>query len=116
MRNLCVKIPLLQAIKDIPILDKTIKELCLKKLGWKRKQPTKIQVVGQLAELIANKHRLLKYGNLGNPIVIVSIRQIPIPNTLVDQGAAINIMTVTTMEKLKLGNLRPTPISLELAD
>ena len=25
-------------------------------------------------------------------------------------------MTVTTMEELKLGNLRPTPISLELAD
>ena len=27
LRNLCVKIPLLQAIKDIPILAKTIKEL-----------------------------------------------------------------------------------------
>ena len=54
LRNLCVKISLLQAIKYIPILAKTIKELCLKKPGRKKKQPTKVQVVGQLAELISN--------------------------------------------------------------
>ena len=111
-----MKIPLLQSIKDIPILAKTIKELCLKKRGRKRKQPTKIQEVGQLAELITNQPRLLKYGNPGNPIVTAYIKQIPIPNTLVDQGDAINIMTAMTMEELKLGNLRPTPISLELVD
>ena len=74
LRNLCVKIPLLQAIKDIPILANTIKELCLKNPGRKRKQPTKIQVVGQLVELITNKPRLLKYGNPGNPIVTAYIR------------------------------------------
>ena len=81
LRNLCVKIPLLQAIKDIPILAKTIKELCLKKPGRKRKQPTKIQVVGKLAKLITNKPRLLEYGNLGNPIVIAYIKQTLVPNT-----------------------------------
>ena len=31
MRNVCIKIPLLQAIKEIPILAKTIKELSMKK-------------------------------------------------------------------------------------
>ena len=87
----------MQAIKDIPILAKTIKELCLKKPGRKKKQPTKVQVVGQLDELISNQPRLIKYGNPGNPIVTAHIKHIPIPNTLVDQGAAINIMTVTTM-------------------
>ena len=30
LRNLCIKIPLLQAIQDIPIYAKTIKELCIK--------------------------------------------------------------------------------------
>ena len=29
LTNVCVKIPLLQAIKDIPIYTKKIKELCL---------------------------------------------------------------------------------------
>ena len=33
-----------------------------------------------------------------------------------DQGDAINIMTVTTMEGPQLGNLKPTPITLELDD
>ena len=101
LRNLCVKIPLLQAIKYIPILAKTIKELCLKKPGRKRKQPMKIQVVGKLVEVITNKPRLLKYGNPRNPIVTTYIRQISIPNTLVDQGATINIMKVTTMVELQ---------------
>lgn len=112
LRNLCVKIPLLQAIKDIPILAITIKELCLKKLGRKKKQPTKIQVVGQLAELISNRPRVIKYGNPRNPKITSYIKQILVPNTLVDQGATINIMIVTTMEGLQLGNLRPTPITL----
>ena len=116
LRNLCVKIPLLQAIKDIPILAKTIKELCLKKPRQKKKQHTKVQVIGQLDELISNQPRLTKYVNPRNPIVTTHIKHIPIPNALVDQGVAINIMTVTTMEGLQLGNLKPTPITLELAD
>ena len=33
LKNICVKIPLLQAIKDIPIYSKVIKELCIKRPG-----------------------------------------------------------------------------------
>ena len=33
LTNVCVKIPLFQAIKDIPIYTKSIKELCLNKTG-----------------------------------------------------------------------------------
>ena len=69
-----------------------------------------------MVELISNGPRLTKYGNPGNPIVTTYIKQILVPNTLVDQGVSINIMTVTTMEGLQLGNLRPPPISLELVD
>jgi hypothetical protein len=39
LRNVCVKIPLLQAIKDVPIYAKTIRELCIKNPGRKRKRP-----------------------------------------------------------------------------
>ena len=35
LKNICVKIPLLEAIKDIPIYIKVIKELCIKCLGKK---------------------------------------------------------------------------------
>jgi hypothetical protein len=93
-----------------------IKELCIKKPGRKKKQPTTIQVVGQLVELMTKKTRLTKYANHGNPIVTTYIKNIHVPNTLVDKGVAINIITVTTMEGLQLENLKPTPILLELAN
>ena len=38
LNNVCIKIPLLQAIKNIPIYAKTIKDLCLKKAGRKKKK------------------------------------------------------------------------------
>jgi hypothetical protein len=39
LRNVCIKIPLLQAIKDIPIYAKIIRDIFLKKLGRKKKEP-----------------------------------------------------------------------------
>jgi hypothetical protein len=49
LRNICVKIPLLQAIKDIPIYSKIIRDLCIKNPRRKKKEPLVIQVVGQLS-------------------------------------------------------------------
>ena len=39
-----------------------------------------------------------------------------ITNVLVNLGEAINVMTIETIRKLGLTNLRPTPTVLELAD
>jgi hypothetical protein len=39
LRNICVNIPLLQTIKDIPIYAKIIRDICIKNLGRKRKEP-----------------------------------------------------------------------------
>ena len=41
---------------------------------------------------------------------------VEIPNVMVDLGAAINIITSETMNTLGLGNIKPTPTILELAD
>ena len=49
IRNIFIKIPLLQAIKEIPICTKIIKELCLKKPERKRLEPRTIQFVGRVA-------------------------------------------------------------------
>lgn len=35
-KNACVKIPLLQALKDVLIYTKVIKDLCTRKLGRKK--------------------------------------------------------------------------------
>ena len=46
LKNICVKISLLQSIKDIPIYSKVVKELCIKKPGRKQKDPPTIHLVG----------------------------------------------------------------------
>ena len=48
LKNICVKIPLLQAIKDIPIYNKVIKELCIKHPGKKQKDPLISHVIGDV--------------------------------------------------------------------
>ena len=45
LKQLCVKIPLLQAIKDVPIYNKLIKEKCFRHLGRRKKDASTINVI-----------------------------------------------------------------------
>ena len=116
LKNVCIKIPLLQAIKKILILAKTIKELSIKKPGRKEKETKRIYLVGKITDIMMGKLAIQKYVDLGCPIVKTHINGVEIPNTLIDLGAAINIMNKQTMEQLKLPNLLYTPTLLQLAD
>ena len=49
LKNLYVKISLLQAIRDIPIYAKAIRDICVKKLGMKTKDPPIVYVMGRLS-------------------------------------------------------------------
>ena len=57
-----------------------------------------------------------KYSDPGSFVVKVQINDISLSNTLIDLGAAINVMTKHTMERLGLTNLRQTTIVLQLDD
>ena len=116
LKNLYVKISLLQAIQDIPIYAKDIRDVCVKKPGMKPKDPPTMYVMGRLSKLLQGKTPLVKYGDPSNPIVTVHIDLVSISNTLVDLGATINIMNSETLKLLRLKNLRPTPTILELVD
>jgi hypothetical protein len=96
---------MLQDINDVPIYSKTIRDLCIKKTGRKQKDPLTNQVVGQLVDLMIEKIVMEKYVDPGNSVVIVSINNVPLYNTLIDLQASINIIIVPTMEKLQLENL-----------
>jgi hypothetical protein len=74
LKNLYVKIPLLQALQDIPIYAKTIKELCGRKPVRKIKNSSStVRVVGALSDLILGRQEPVKYADPGNPIVTVQI-------------------------------------------
>ena len=58
-----------------------------------------------------------KYLDPGSPVVDVHINGTIVPHTLIDLGAAINVMNKETMLKLNLqDSLRKTTIVLQLAD
>ena len=116
LKQLCVKIPLLQAMKDVPIYNKMIKEKCFKHPGRRRRDAPTINVIGQLSDLMLGLI-CLKYLDPGSLVVDVHINGTIIPHTLIDLGAAINVMTKDTMLKLNLqGSLRKTTTVLQLAD
>ena len=89
---------MLQDIKEIPILDKTIKELSIKKPGRKEKETKRIHLVGKITDIVMGKIGIQKYLDPGSPIVKTYINGVEIPNTLIDLGATINIMSKQTME------------------
>ena len=103
-------------MKDVPIYAKTLREYCSKKPAKKTKDPLTIHVMGKLSDFMMGKSIPVKYGDPGNPVLIVQINGVEIPNVLVDLGAAINVITTETMQTLGLQNLKHTPTVLELAD
>eukprot|EP00253_Pinus_taeda_P025515 PITA_25515 len=117
LKQLCVKIPLLQAIKDVPIYNKLIKEKCFRHPGRRKRDAPTINVIRQLSDLMLGQVIYPKYLDPESPVVDVHINGTIIPHTLIDLGVAINVMTRDTMLKLNLqSSLRKTSIVLQLAD
>lgn len=72
LRNLCAKISLLQAIKNVPLYNKFIKEEFLNKIGRKKDSPI-VTVIGQLENLMLGRVFVSKYLDPGNHVVDVYI-------------------------------------------
>jgi len=103
-------------MQDVRIYAKTIREYCSKRPGKKTKDPLTIHVMGRLFNIMLGKAMPVKYGDLGNPILIVQINGVDIPNVGVYLGTAINIITFETLLTLGLHDLKPTPTVLELVN
>lgn len=102
LKNLHVKIQLLQEIWDVPIYAKTVRDLCVRKPRRKPRGPLTVHVMGELSELMLGRTPPIKYGDPGNPTVTVKIGQTMIPEVFVDLGAAISIMPIETTQLLQL--------------
>ncbi len=112
VNNVCIKIPLLQDINEIPIFTKQIRDLSIKKPRRKRKEIKRIQIVGKIVDIMVRKITIQKYLDPGSLIVKTHINVIEIPNVLIDLGAIINIMSKQTLNQLELSNLQYTPTLL----
>ena len=100
LENVCIKIPLLQGIREIAILANTIKELGIKRPGRKPRETKRIHLVGKIVDIMMGKIAMQKYVDPWSPIFKTHINGIEIPNTLIELGATINIMSRQTMSNL----------------
>ena len=58
-----IQILLFQAIKDVPIYGKAIREACMTKPRRKKKDLTTVHVIGEFVDIMLGKFSIPKYSN-----------------------------------------------------
>ena len=108
-----VNIPLLDMIKQVPTYAKNFKDMCKVKRGLGIEK--KAFLIEQVSSIIQSK-TLVKYKDPGSPIISVNIGGTCIDKALLDLGASVNLLPYSVYKQLGLGELKPTNITLSLAD
>ena len=108
-----MNIPLLDMIKQVPTYAKFLKNLCTVKKGLSINK--KAFLTKQVSSIIQCK-TLLKYKDPGSPTISVNIRGTCIDKALLDLGASVNLLPYSMYKQLGLGELKPTNITLSLAN
>ena len=113
LRQVKVNIPLLDLINQVPAYAKFLKDLCTIKRGLGIEK--KAFLTEHVSALIQSKYPV-KYKDPCSPTIPVNIGGNCINKALLDLGASVNLMPHSVYKQLGLGELKPTPITLSLAD
>jgi hypothetical protein len=101
-----VNLPLLHIIKQMFAYAKVKKKHHLKKIAFLTK---KVSVIIQ--------HKVQpKYKDPGSPTISCTIGEYLVELALLDLGASINLLSFTIYQQMGFGDLKPTSITLQLAD
>ena len=87
--------------------------MCNKKR--KTQVPKKVFLASNISELF-NGPIPVKYKDPGSPTISCIIGQTTINRALLDLGASINLLPFSVYQQLGLGDLRPTQMTIQLAD
>ena len=113
LRQVKVNIPLLDMIKQVPTYAKFLKDLCTVKKGLGIEK--KAFLTEQVSAIIQSKTPM-KYKDPGSPTILVNIGGTCIDKAPLDLGASVNLLPYSVYKQLGLGELKPTNITLSLAD
>ena len=113
LRQVKVNIPLLDVIKQVPAYAKFLKDLCTIKKGLGIEK--RAFLTEQVSAIIQRKNPI-KYKDPGSPTISVNIGGTCIDKSLLDLGASVNLLPYSVYKQLGLGELKPTNITLSLAD
>ena len=108
-----VNIPLFDIIKQVPAYAKFLKDLCTIKKGLDIDK--RAFLTEQVSSIIQCK-TMVKYKDPGTPTISVNIGGTCIDKALLDLGASVNLLPYLVYRQLGLGELKPTNITLSLAD
>ena len=107
-----VNIPLLEVIKQVPRYAKFLKDLST------QKRTLKVKKIAFLAEnvsaIVENNVRKLK--DPGAPYITCTIGTTIHDRCLLDLGSSVNILPYHIYTKMGLGQIKPTTVTLQLAD
>ena len=102
-----INVPLLDSIQQVPTYTKFLKDMCTKKR--KTIIPKMVFLTSNISELLTEPIPI-KYKD---PRTISCIIRLTIINcALLDLGASINLLPFSVYQQLRLGDLRPTRISI----
>src|SRR5438270_496725 len=112
-RKVQINIPLSSAISHIPAYARFLKDLCTNKRKFKENEQEVLSV-----EITSLFHRPLppKLDDPGCFTVPCTIGDRRFECALMDLGSSINVMPYATYKALKIGNLKDTCMSVQLAD
>ena len=100
-------------IKQVPTYAKFWKDLCIVKRGLGIEK--KAFITEQVSSIIQSKTPV-KYKDPGSPTISVNIGGTCIDKALLDLGASVNLLPYLVYKQLGLGELKPTNMTLSLAD
>ena len=113
LRQVKVNIPLLDMIKQVPTYAKFLKDLCMLKRGL---NVNKKAFLTEQVSAIIECETPVKYKDPGCPTISVNIGGTCVEKALLDLGASANLLPYSMYKQLGLGELKPTSITLSLAD
>ena len=112
-KKLEINIPLAEALEQMPLYAKFLKELITKKRSWQEKETV---ILNQECSAIIQKGLPPKLKDPGSFLIPCTIGSMAVDKSLCDLGASINLMPLTMMKKMMIEELKPTRMSLQLAD
>ncbi|KAI5675536.1 hypothetical protein M9H77_06486 [Catharanthus roseus] len=110
-----INLPLLDAIKQVPAYAKFLKDICTFKRKTKSNVSKKIFLTEQVSSILQH-NTPPKYKDLGVSTISCLIGVHKIDRALLDLGSSVNLIPYTVYEELRLGELQPTDMTLQLAN
>ena len=112
-KKLEINIPLAEALEQMPLYSKFLKDLINKKRSWDEKETL---MITEECRALIQKGLPPKLEDPGSFLLPCTIGELTITKAMCDLGASINLIPSSLVKKLHIEEVKPVQMSLELVD